>query len=316
MSAYPFRGAPLIPEDGSSVQAGPYHELGTEVHVKIEQVERKLDVLEQQLSEKERELEYSKERAETAFEFARRHADAESKALVLGIECEELESELLEAVQELGKARMSKLDYEELAESAEERAYRAEEGLYRAEQRAREAEQRVIDLEARLGLQDADREALTGLPGPHLLRNHLEFTLHAAHRYQRKVALMLFGLLALEDEFELQRAAARRLRTVFRDSDVLARLDERTFAVILPEHTRDENIISMVRAVACRAVGLFEQPLAIQGREVYTLLAFGVSLFPKDGQLAHQLLDKAELALGEARMKRRPGLTFAGDVID
>ena len=245
--------------------------------------------------------------------FAEEQADTESRVMVLRLQVEELEQELKEAFEQVAGLESLRQDFEEMAEDAEERAYEAESLLRLTEQRARAAEQRLRDLEGKLGQthQDSGPDPLTGLADRALLLKMLEVSIKQSARYNRRVAVMAFSLLTMHDPAPLQSMVARRLRKIVRDSDVLARLDDESFGIVLAEHDDGEDVVLMAEAVARRTREVFNHPLVVQGQPLFVEVAFGASVYPDNARLAHQVVDKAELILTNSLEKARPGLAWA-----
>lgn len=286
-----------------------------QAHKRAADAENQLRELEDRLCEMEGLLEFSEQRAEVAESFAQEHADSQNQLSVVRLDYEELQHELRALQDQLSSTESLRADFEDLAEDAEVRAYQSECALYEAEQRAQEAESKVEKLEKQLCVSPvgmADRE---------LFLNLLEVGLRQAHRYNRKVAVMGFGLLTKHDMAPLSPLVAMRLKKVVRDSDILGQLDEETFGIILAEHTFDEDVMAMTDAVSRRAQQLFERPLILRGEKIFAETSFGVSIFPDDGPppsrtraayhaLTLQMVDDAEQAVYHAREKKRTGLTF------
>lgn len=280
---------------------------------RAEAAEQRMHELEDRLSETEGLLEYTEQRANAAETFAEEQADTESRVMVLRLQVEELEEELKEAFEQVAGLESLRQDFEEMAEDAEERAYEAESLLRLTEQRARAAEQRLRELEGKLGQthQDSGPDPLTGLPDRGLMLRMLEMSIKQSTRYQRRVAVMAFSLLTMHDPGPLQSMVARRLRKIVRDSDVLGRLDDETFGIILAEHDEGEDVVRMAEAVARRTREVFNHPLVVQGQPLFVEVAFGASVYPDHARLAHQVVDKAESVLTNSLEKARPGLAWA-----
>lgn len=93
--------------------------------------------------------------------------------------------------------------------------------------------------------------------------------------------------------------AARRLGRSVRASNILGRLSEDMFVVIVPNHLSIEQIT----AVASRLIANIAAPFEIQGqREPIVLTAsVGIATAPNDGKTARDLLDHAQSAVGAAK---------------
>lgn len=302
--------------------------------------ERRLAELEEQLGEMEGLLEFAEQRAQAAESYAEEEADAQSRILVLRLQCDELELELQKAHSELQEAENRRNESEAQAEDAEERAYEAEvvadtaesraacaqeladdarqraanteAQLRMAEQRAQEAEQRLAQLESRFEPAGESRFEFE-LPDAKMMQNFVHVGIRQARRYDRKVALILISLLTVKRLDSLQKLAGSRLLRVIRDSDILGRVDEDTFAVLLAEHTPEEDILSMVEGVARRTDEVFERPLLARGERIYVKLALAAAIFPNHGRSGEQLYERAGFELEMMRDEGRAGLSLVAE---
>lgn len=91
-------------------------------------------------------------------------------------------------------------------------------------------------------------------------------------------------------------AAHALLRSVLRPRDVVTRIGEHEFVVLLPD-LHDPNHAALAGS---RVVRAFQAPLPIGNRAILASVAIGISVVPEHGSDAEMLLRKAELALGSA----------------
>ncbi|MGQ0538287.1 MAG: putative bifunctional diguanylate cyclase/phosphodiesterase [Gemmatimonadaceae bacterium] len=153
------------------------------------------------------------------------------------------------------------------------------------------------------------RDPLTALATRALLRERLGHALQRAHRLQLPVALLVLevdeyrgdGVLAPLDALpELVLATARRLTSVVRDVDSVARLDGSRFAVLLEDMADETSFVH----VAERLNSAFSAPLAVRGREFQCSLCIGIAAaVPEDDAAA--VLHHADVALRAARRRGR-----------
>lgn len=161
------------------------------------------------------------------------------------------------------------------------------------------AEQRLSDM--------ASRDALTGLPNMPLLEEHLSHALARAQREQGEVALLLIGL----DDFaaltlrtgpgqidELVRKVAERLGGTMRDSDLLARLDDERFVLLLG-HAEDAQAAGVLAAE--RINDQFVRPFVVGDTIIPVSASIGISAVPRDAADEEALLTHAEVAMQQAR---------------
>lgn len=107
----------------------------------------------------------------------------------------------------------------------------------------------------------------------------------------------------------LSESAQVRIEQVLRPVDVVSRIGEYEFVVLLPG-LHDRNHAALAGG---RVVRAFQDPLSIDTRSVLASVAIGISVFPEHGTDAETLLRRAELALGDAqRTNERSTLYMAG----
>jgi len=107
----------------------------------------------------------------------------------------------------------------------------------------------------------------------------------------------------------LGESAQARLEQVLRPVDIVSRIGDHEFVVLLPGlHDRNHAALA-----GSRVVRAFQDPLPIDVRAVLASVAIGISVFPEHGADAEGLLRRAELALTKAeRANERSALCMAG----
>ncbi len=261
---------------------------------------------EARLVELEDLLEFTTERADTAEVFAIEQADSAGRAQLLAMQCSDLSENLARAQQDADSARRILNEYETLAEDAEERAYQAEHDLWLAEQRIHESQ---------TSLQNGHHEGplenvLAGLVERQVLTISLDLAVKQAARHRRKVALLSVGLIGSRDVKAMQPMLAKRLAKIVRDSDMLGRLDDETFGILIAEQTENEDIRFIAQCISRRADTVFAGPVVLDRRQHFMKVAIGVSIFPDDAPTGNLVLGHSESALTEARLVSQVGLTF------
>ena len=114
--------------------------------------------------------------------------------------------------------------------------------------------------EARLTFM-AQHDGLTGLPNRNLLRQQMDDTLLRTRRNAEQVAVLVLGLdhfKAVNDTLghgigdKLLRGVGKRLRSMLRDDDALARLNSDEFAIVQSGVTRPEDAAFLARRLLGR----------------------------------------------------------------
>jgi diguanylate cyclase (GGDEF)-like protein/PAS domain S-box-containing protein len=175
----------------------------------------------------------------------------------------------------------------------------------------------------------AFHDGLTGLPNRAMLEQHLELALTRARRGGQSVALLYIDL----DEFkvvndslghaagdELLCQVARRLSSLTRDSDLLARQGGDEFLVLVGDlDTGDHagSAPSAVARVAERVHWALRDPFTVEGRECRLGASVGVSVYPHDAVDADGMLRHADAALYNGKaLGRGATVIYADDEAD
>ena len=90
---------------------------------------------------------------------------------------------------------------------------------------------------------------------------------------------------------------ARRLGTALRSCDTVARLGGDEFAILLPQ----QDAVDQVLKAAQRIVDVLQQPFELEGLAVDVGASIGVAMFPEHGKDAAVLLQRADVAMYEAK---------------
>jgi len=168
--------------------------------------------------------------------------------------------------------------------------------------------------EARLTFM-AQHDGLTGLPNRSLLRQRMDEMLLHTRRSSDKAAVLILGL----DNFKtvndtlghgigdkLLRAVAKRLRSMLREEDTLARLNSDEFAVVQSGMARPEDAALLARRLL-EAVG---EPYLLGGHSVVIGASIGIAMAPGDGDESEKLLKSADMALSRAKNDSRGTFSF------
>jgi diguanylate cyclase (GGDEF)-like protein len=146
---------------------------------------------------------------------------------------------------------------------------------------------------------EALRDPLTGLPNRKLLDDRIAQALARSRRTGESFALMvvdLDGFKTVNDVWGHEagnvvlRTIAKRLQTVLRETDTVARVGGDEF-VILSLGTREEGEAT---ALVSRLRQTLRRPYRVQGRPVELDASVGWALFPEDGLSPDELLARAD----------------------
>ena len=158
----------------------------------------------------------------------------------------------------------------------------------------------------RLMEQQAQHDALTGLPNRRLLLDRLENTLEQARRHQRQVGLLymdLDGFKEVNDRYghacgdQLLVQVAERVRNAIRRADTVARIGGDEFIVLLPEVCD----VSDAERPAKKLLSVLRTPFALPEGEVQISGSIGMALYPENGDDMERLIASADTALYSAK---------------
>ena len=164
-------------------------------------------------------------------------------------------------------------------------------------------------------LYQANFDQLTGLRNRHAMQSCISQAFARAQRNSTKVVLLFIDL----DNFKnindslghnigdiILQQTADRIRNLLRESDIPARTGGDEFTILL------EDVRETVQAevVARKLIEKFQQPFLAGGREIYSTISIGVSIFPDDGVSPTELLKFADMAMYRAKEKGRNNFCF------
>lgn len=158
----------------------------------------------------------------------------------------------------------------------------------------------------------ARQDLLTGLPNRQWLADALPPALERAAARGGMVALLFIDL----DKFkrvndsaghqvgdELLKVVARRMQSVLRPGDHVVRLGGDEFTVLMDPLASIED----AGHAAERIAAVVSEPFALSGAQHSISASIGISIFPRDGADADQLLNNADIAMYAAKDEGRGG---------
>ncbi len=156
-------------------------------------------------------------------------------------------------------------------------------------------------------------DVVTGLPNRRSLEERMGRALAAHETTQEPAAVVMVGVERLAEVRETlgyaagdnaARQIADRLRLAVRGSDLVARVGDDEFALLLTSLRQAED----AGVVARKLFSTLDAPLRVDSRELRLEPAVGVAVFPQDGLTGDLLLARADGAMRFAR-EHRTGLT-------
>lgn len=163
-------------------------------------------------------------------------------------------------------------------------------------------------------------DPLTGLPNRRLLIDRLQHALALARRSERCGALLYVDL----DRFKhlndarghaagdaLLKLVAERLQAGVRGEDTVARLGGDEFVVLLENLGASTTAATLAAgAIAEKMRQTLEDAFSPEGYEHYISASVGVTVFPKAGEAAEDLLKEADTAMYRAKERSRNAVCF------
>ncbi|UFZ08486.1 EAL domain-containing protein [Bradyrhizobium ontarionense] len=174
--------------------------------------------------------------------------------------------------------------------------------------------------EARLAFL-AHHDALTGLPSRNLLRQQIDDKLAQMRRGSEKMAVLVLGLdnfKSINDTLghaagdRLLRGVGKRLRSILRQEDIVARLNSDEFAIVQGGLARPDDAAQLCR----RLLQAIADPYLIDGSSVTIGATIGIAMAPNDGDDAEKLLKNADMALSRAKNETRGTFSYFENGMD
>ena len=156
----------------------------------------------------------------------------------------------------------------------------------------------------------ATHDPLTGLPNRILLDDRLQQAIVHADRDMRSFALLVCDLdrfklinesLGHRAGDELLQEVARRLATVTRAVDTLARLGGNEFVLIGTSIGDADDAAGL----AARVIDVLQTPVRIATIDIYVSPSIGIAMYPDDGVTMQALLTRADAAMHSAKQHGR-----------
>jgi diguanylate cyclase (GGDEF)-like protein/PAS domain S-box-containing protein len=169
----------------------------------------------------------------------------------------------------------------------------------------REAEAALV-AQAELNEHQALHDALTGLANRTLFRDRIDQGVKTARRAGGRGAVLLMDLdrfKEINDSLghaagdELLVELGTRLEGALRASDTVARLGGDEFGVLITDPTADDDVLRVVD----RMQTAIAEPVTVQGLPLSLEGSIGIALFPEDGDDVETLLQRADVAMYQAK---------------
>lgn len=163
-------------------------------------------------------------------------------------------------------------------------------------------------------------DALTDLPNRYLLNERLQLALDAAAPDNSELAVVYLDLDRFKPVNDLHGHAvgdvlliqvAKRMLSMVRSTDTLARVGGDEFVLVLVQRTPDQ-----IDDLLGQIVADVQRPFQVEGHTIEIGVSAGIALFPSDGSTAATLLRAADLALYRAKDAGRGVVRFFESAMD
>jgi diguanylate cyclase (GGDEF)-like protein/PAS domain S-box-containing protein len=161
----------------------------------------------------------------------------------------------------------------------------------------------------------AHHDPLTGLPNRLLGQSRLEHALQRAQRHGSRLGVIfldLDGFKHINDSLghpigdSVLTDIAQRLRQRLRSEDTLARLGGDEFLLVLEDIATPADAANIAR----KLLDALQQPLRLDGRELFVTASIGIALYPDDGGSWSELIRNADTAMYQAKAAGRDQFCF------
>ncbi len=155
----------------------------------------------------------------------------------------------------------------------------------------------------------ATHDLLTSLPNRYLFFDRMEQSINRAKRYDYKLGVIYIDLdnfKSINDQYghafgdQILANVGDLLQKHIRESDTVARIGGDEFVVLVENIANTQEIIALVKRMLADFSGHWSESMP----DIRVTASIGVSIYPKDGAKAAQLVKAADDAMYEAKKKR------------
>lgn len=161
----------------------------------------------------------------------------------------------------------------------------------------------------------AYHDQLTRLPNRLLFHDRLELALAQSQRRRSVLAVLFVDLdrfKLVNDTYghgegdHLLRGVASRIRQCLRKGDTLARVGGDEFVALLPDLASPGD----AEPIAQKILDTLRAPFRLKHGDFRVTVSIGISLFPRDGEIADVLIQHADIAMYQVKRSGKNGFCF------
>ena len=158
-------------------------------------------------------------------------------------------------------------------------------------------------------------DALTELPNRILLIDRLGQAINTASLERSKITILVLDINRFKDINDtlghntgdrVLKQIANRLRKIIPEANTVARLGGDKFGIILTKCGTQEDATKVVHKIT----EALHAPLKLEGVRLDIDASLGVTLYPEHGRDAHTLLERADVAMYQAKQKHREFIIY------
>ncbi|KEJ02322.1 diguanylate cyclase [Clostridium botulinum] len=151
-------------------------------------------------------------------------------------------------------------------------------------------------------------DSLTELPNRNSFLKQLEHEIKLSKKKQSLLAIMFLDLdkfKEVNDNFghctgdKLLWQVAKRVKNTISSKDLIARFGGDEFTILIRNIAHEKQVEDLARDI----IGVFKEPICIEGIYVNIKTSIGISFFPKDGHTSQELIKKADKAMYDAKKR-------------
>ncbi len=158
-------------------------------------------------------------------------------------------------------------------------------------------------------------DVLTNLPNRRYFIEKLENAIRLSEEEKEKLAVMIIDIDNFKNintvygEFVgdlVLKEVSKRIRSVLRGRDVLARFGNDEFAVLSFDIKSNSDVMKIIT----RIKETLNKPIKVDGRDLFLSVSIGVAIYPDDGRSAEEIIASAVSALNEVKKRGGNGIEF------
>lgn len=163
-------------------------------------------------------------------------------------------------------------------------------------------------------------DQLTGLPNRLLFNDRLNQGIESAQQNGKMIGVIYLDIdsfrtvndmMGHEGSDKLLVQVSQKLVRSVKKTDAVCRFEGDGFAIMLNNMARDKEVLK----VADRIAGLFKHAFIVNGQEFYISANAGISIYPKDGDTAEELIKNADIAMCKAKEKGKNNYVLCSSTI-